>query len=59
MTHNRVGLQQTIYQDFGHERIELEDGDDVNQDSEMVDTHAEFEVDTAMTNHDNPFITQV
>jgi hypothetical protein len=30
MTHNRGGLQQTIYQDFGHERIQLEDGDDVN-----------------------------
>jgi len=59
VTHNRGGLQQTIYQDFGHERIQLEDGDDVNQDSEMVDTHAEFEVDTAMTNHDNPFIAQV
>ena len=59
MTQNRGGLQQTIYQDFGHERIQLEDGDDVNQDSEMVDTHAEFEVDTAMTNHDNPFIAQV
>ena len=52
-------MQQTIYQDFGHERSPLEEGDDVNQDSEMIDTHAEFEIDTAMTHDDNPFNADV
>jgi hypothetical protein len=59
VTHNRGGMQQTIYQDFGHERIPLEEGDDVNQDSEMIDTHAEFEIDTAMTHDDYPFNADV
>lgn len=55
VTQNRGGVYQTIYQDFGHERIPIAEVDEVNQDSEMVDTNAEFEVDTVMTGEANIF----
>lgn len=58
VTQNRGAPFQTVYQDFGHERIPIEEVDEVVQDSEMVDTNAEFEIDTVMTQDGNIFRTQ-